>query len=177
MRKGWTRRGIVAAVAMLPWHPVRAQTLQGPEALVADASPLPALRFTAADGMAQTLADYAGRPLLVNFWATWCVPCVAEMPALDRLAVAVPALAVLPLSSDRQGAPAVASFYAARGIAHLPVMLDPRAEAAHAIQSRGIPTTLAVNAGGKLVARAEGPIDWDSQAVRDWLATHLLQKS
>ena len=180
--KGWTRRGILTSAALLPptalaltvaAKKARAQALGGADALVRDETPLPPVRFTTADGAERTLADYAGRPVLLNFWATWCVPCVAEMPALDRLAAAMPALAVLPLSSDRQGAPAVDRFFAAHNIAHLPTLLDPRAAAAHATGLRGIPTTVAIAASGAVVARAEGPVEWDTPSVAAWIAEHL----
>ena len=169
---GWTRRGILTAGALLPLC-ARSQSLSGAEALVRDDKPLPPVRFTTADGTGRSLADYAGRPVLLNFWATWCVPCVAEMPALDRLAAAMPGLAVLPLSSDRQGAPAVERFFAAHNISHLPTLLDPRAEAAHAAGLNGIPTTVALGTDGRVVARAEGAVEWDAPGVSAWIAANL----
>ena len=88
--------------------------------------------FQDGDGTPRTLADYAGRGLVVNLWATWCAPCVAEMPELQELArkVAGDGILVLPLSSDRGGAEVVRRFYAANRIDGLPVLLDPRGEAA-----------------------------------------------
>ena len=126
----------------------------------------PALRFFAADGAEQTLATYAGQGIVLNFWATWCVPCVAEMPALDALAraVAEERIAVLPLSSDRGGAKAVERFYAEKGIRSLPVLLDPRGEAARAVGAQGIPTTLVIDRAGQDRGRLEGAIDWASSA-------------
>ena len=174
--RDWTRRGILAGAAMLPgWRAgaAHAEALAGVEAFVPDTETLPPIRFTTADGTGKTLADYAGRPVLLNFWATWCMPCVAELPALNRLAAARPDLAVLPLSSDRQGAPVVSRFYEAHGIDHLPLLLDPRGDAQHALAARGIPTTLAIARDGRVVARAEGGVGWDSEAVAAWLGSHL----
>ena len=103
---------------------------------------------------------------MLNFWATWCVPCVAEMPALDALArlVKPERIAVLALSSDRGGATAVARFYAERGIQSLPVLLDPRGTAARAFEAKGIPTTVLIDHAGQERARVEGAIDWASPA-------------
>ena len=127
-------------------------------------SVLPALHFTAADGSARSLADYAGRVVVLNFWATWCVPCVAEMPALDALSrtAAGAGIAVLAVSLDRTGAAAVTPFYAAHGIRNLPVLLDPHSGAMTALGLDGIPTTLVIDRSGREVARIQGPVRWDS---------------
>ena len=168
---GLPRRGILAAAAWLP-SAARAQALLGTEALVAAQGALPAFAFTSAEGGARTLADFAGRPVLLNLWATWCVPCVAEMPALDRLAAALPGLAVLPLSSDRGGAAKVAQFYAQNAITHLPTLLDPRGDAARALGARGIPTSIVVGRDGQGLARLEGAAEWDSSEMIAWLRSH-----
>ena len=126
--------------------------------------PMPEFRFRLADGTERTLADYAGRPVVLNFWATWCAPCVAEMASLDALAAAMPGAAVLPLSSDRGGAAAVQQFYASHGLKHLGVLLDPMGAAARAIGARGIPTTLLVDPRGQERGRFEGAADWGSDA-------------
>lgn len=123
--------------------------------------------FQDGDGAVRRLADYAGRGLVVNLWATWCVPCVVEMPELQELArkVAGDGILVLPLSSDRGGAEVVRRFYANNGITGLPVLLDPRGEAARAWGSRGLPTTLVIDRQGREVGRVEGAIDWASAAT------------
>ena len=126
-----------------------------------------AAEFRDGDGMPRTLGDYAGRGLVVNLWATWCAPCVAEMPELQELArkVAGDGILVLPLSSDRGGAEVVRRFYAANRIDGLPVLLDPRGEAGRAWRSRGLPTTLVIDRQGRERGRVEGAIDWVSAAT------------
>jgi len=118
-------------------------------------------------GTLRRLGDYAGKGLVVNLWATWCVPCVAEMPELQELAhkVTGDGILVLPLSSDRGGAEVVRRFYATHRIAGLPVLLDPRGEAARAWGSRGLPTTIVIDRQGREQGRVEGAIDWASDAT------------
>ncbi len=125
---------------------------------------LPALTFTDAQGQEKTLADFAGQGVVVNLWATWCPPCVAEMPALDRMAAALAqeGIAVLPLSSDRGGAAVVQAFYERTQVKTLGVWLDPRGAAARALGARGLPTTVIVDRSGRERARLEGDAAWDA---------------
>jgi len=125
---------------------------------------LPATRFATLDGGAKTLADFAGRPVVLNFWATWCVPCVAELPELDHLAATDPALAVLAVSADRGGAGVVAPFVAAHGLGHATILLDPQSDAGHALGVVGFPTTLLIDAKGFLRGTLEGPAAWGNGA-------------
>jgi len=127
--------------------------------------PLPAVSFLALDGGQKTLADFRGHPVLMNFWATWCAPCVAELPELDRLAARDSGLAVLAISADRGGAAVVKPFVAAHGIIHATVLLDPGSDAVHALGVVGFPTTLLIDAEGRLRGSLEGPAAWGSGAA------------
>jgi thiol-disulfide isomerase/thioredoxin len=129
--------------------------------------PAPAISFVAADGSEHHLAEFIGHGMVVNLWATWCVPCVAEMPALATLSrtLAPDDIAVLPLSSDHGGAPVVEAFYRQHGITGLPVLLDPKSAAAHAWHVRGIPTSVIIDREGRERARLEGSADWSTPAA------------
>ena len=142
-------------------------------------APLPPFSFTDADGKALRVADYTGangRGIVLNFWATWCAPCVAEMPSLALLARALEAdhIAVLPVSADRGGAGVVTPFFRNHGIEGLPILLDPGSEAVHALRLAGLPTTVLVGPDGLERARLEGSADWGSpeaaKLVRGMLA-------
>ena len=112
----------------------------------------------------RTLNDFRGKGVVVNFWATWCAPCVKEMPALDRLAAEVSGdgIVVLPLSSDRGGADVVSKFYAKRGITSLPVMIDDKSRLARAVGIPGLPTTILYDAEGLEIGRVLGTAEWDA---------------
>lgn len=167
-----TRRLVLAAAgtvaaALLARKP-RAGDLRDLSGLVPESPPktLPDFGFVDEAGRTRSLADYKGRGVVLNFWATWCMPCVEELPSLDALArrLAGRDVAVLALSSDRGGAKAVQAFYAGHGIRTLPVLLDDGMKAGHVLGLRGIPTTLLIDRAGRERARFEGSADWASDA-------------
>jgi thiol-disulfide isomerase/thioredoxin len=145
----------------------RAQGLQDLADALAISNPpvaAPDISFAAADGSQHHLKEFAGHGMVINLWATWCGPCVEEMPALAALskALAPDDIAVLPLSSDRGGASVVQAFYQQHGIGGLPVLLDPRSAAAHAFGVQGIPTSVIIDKQGRERARLEGAADWST---------------
>ena len=167
-----SRRTLVAAAgtvaAAMPLRKLKAGGLQDISVLQKLDTPEPIeAAFTLADGTARSLADYAGRGVVLNLWATWCIPCVAEMPSLDAFARAVAdyGIDVLPLSSDRGGAPVVQGFFSDHGIKTLPVLLDPHSAVVHALHVRGVPTTFIIDRSGQKVAWLEGTADWSSDAA------------
>jgi thiol-disulfide isomerase/thioredoxin len=129
--------------------------------------PAPDIGFVAADGSEHRLKDFLGHGMVINLWATWCAPCVAELPSLAALSktLAPDDIAVLPLSSDRGGANVVRAFFQEHEISGLPVLLDPRGAAAHAWHTRGIPTSVIVDRQGRQRARLEGAADWSTPAA------------
>ncbi len=126
--------------------------------------PAPETGFTDADGKPVSFADFKGKPLVVNLWATWCQPCLKEMPSLDRLQSALDGkLAVAAVSEDHGGA--VATFVAALGLQKLKIYLDPKSDVGHAFNVRGLPTSIVIDAKGRVVGRVEGAAEWDSATM------------
>lgn len=128
----------------------------------------PEITFSDAAGNSLSLADFSGRVVLVNLWATWCQPCIEEMPSLDRLqaAMADAGLAVLAVSIDRGGADQVLPFFDEIGIAHLDPYFDPEGQSPRAFAARGFPTTVLIDRAGRWVGTLEGWADWDSAEAR-----------
>jgi len=125
---------------------------------------LPPLTFTGADGKSVSLADFSGKIVLLNIWATWCVPCREEMASLDRLQrkLGVSALLVMPLSIDRQGIPVVKTFYDELGLQTLGIYVDQSGKAARDLDALGVPTTLLIDREGREIGRKIGAAEWDS---------------
>ncbi len=147
---------------------------EGEFSLLDPPRPAPELGFTTRDGTPRRLADFRGRVVLVNLWATWCGPCVEEMPSLDRLQAKLgPALTVLAISEDRPGESAVAPFLAKLKLGHLAVYLDPKNGAIKAFGVQGLPTSFLITRDGRVRAMLEGSADWDSPAMIARLKPYL----
>jgi len=123
------------------------------------------------DGKARDLSAFRGTGLVLNFWATWCPPCVEEMPALDRLEqqLAGSAVRVVAVSEDVEGAAVVEPFFQRNGIRHLGVYLDPGGRLAAGLGLGGLPTTVLVSADGREAGRIVGVAAWDDPAVAAFL--------
>ena len=139
--------------------------------------PAPEVKFTDIDGKPISLADFAGKPVVVNLWATWCQPCLREMPSLDRLQAELDGkLTVLAVSEDRAGAKRVGEFVAQMGLKNLTIYLDPKSELSHALGVRGLPTSIVIDAKGQIVGRVEGAAEWDSATMMAALKPFLQQR-
>src|ERR1044072_8821402 len=119
---------------------------------------LPELAFNDADDKPLKLADYKGKAVLLNFWATWCAPCVKEMPSLDRLQAEMDKdrLVVLPLSLDGPSRPKVAPFYADRKLANLGIYFDKGKKVMGALDISVLPTSVLIDPDGREIGRLEG---------------------
>lgn len=183
-RKGWlllfAAGVIIASIATTMWlilwfgerHPMRDRNTAGAVtekseigAFVRHDAPrtLPEITFQDDTGMELSLADFSGQYLLLNLWATWCVPCREEMPTLDGLQATLGGdqFEVVALSVDRAGMAVVRKFYREIGIRHLGLYIDTSMKSSFAL-AVGLPTTLLIDKQGKEIGRLVGPAHWDS---------------
>lgn len=127
-------------------------------------SELPDYLFRDAEGKELSLARFKGNPILVNLWATWCAPCVAEMPQLDRIAASHTnsGLQVLPISQDIMEADKVLGFFNAKGFRHIQPWLDADNAFGFGYGGGVLPLSVLYSREGKEVARVVGAPDWES---------------
>ena len=126
---------------------------------------MPDVVFEDMGGKPKTLADFKGKPLLVNIWATWCGPCIAEMPTLERLAAQrAGKLQVIAISQDMKGRPVVAEWWNKQGFKTLTTYVDAKADLGFALGGGSLPTTILYDANGKEVWRMVGGAEWDAPA-------------
>lgn len=129
-------------------------------------TPAPAVAFETRDGNRLTVASFAGKPVLVNLWATWCAPCKVEMPELESLAGARRGqLSVVALSQDVEGWQAVDTFFTPDRFPELVPYLDQKMAFAQAVGAKGLPMTILYDASGQEVWRVSRPLPWAGPAV------------
>ena len=150
-----------------------ARAQEVPKKFIMHAAPktVAAISFEDAQGGQRSLADFHGKVVLLNIWATWCIPCRKEMPALDRLQTTLGGndFEVVPLSIDRGGMDVIRKFYAEVGIQKLGMYRDKSGSATHQLGTVGIPTTLLIDRAGREIGRLVGPAEWDSPEVIEFL--------
>lgn len=132
-----------------------------------DPTPVPATTFTDPDGGTHSLADYRGKVVLLNFWATWCAPCREEMPSLDALQAQLGGkdFQVVAVASGHNPAPAIRKFLDEAAVTNLPVLLDPRQALARDMGVMGMPVTVLIDRDGNEIARLMGGADWASETA------------
>lgn len=135
----------------------------------------PELSVMTLDEAPTSLAPYQGKLVLLNLWATWCAPCVKEMPALLRLQqkLGPQGLQVVALSQDRGSAHVVKPFLAEKKLSELTVLLDPKSATMKALQIRGLPTSILIGRDGKEIGRMEGDYEWDGPEAIALVQKHL----
>jgi len=137
-------------------------------------SEMPDFTFADPAGKKLRLPDLKGTPVLLNLWATWCAPCVTEMPLLDKLAGDMQGkLRVVTVSQDMQGADKVPSFFASKKFAHLEPWLDPENDLAFHYGGNNLPLSVLYDAQGREVWRMAGDLDWSSKDAHDKVAEAL----
>lgn len=136
-------------------------------------SAAPNVLFEDPAGEPASLADFRGKPVLVNLWATWCAPCVAEMPTLDALAAREPRIQVLALSQDMNGQAKVDAFFAERKFAMLEPYIDAELTLMTQLGITTLPTTILYDAEGREVWRMAGIEDWEGPRAAELIAEAL----
>jgi thiol-disulfide isomerase/thioredoxin len=129
---------------------------------------LPEVRFQDGTGAERTLADWHGKVVLLNLWATWCAPCRKEMPALDRLQTELGSkdFEVVAISVDRTGLAGARKFLGETNVAKLALYADPTARLGSTLKTAGLPVTLLLNSKGQEIGRLLGPAEWDSEDAK-----------
>jgi thiol-disulfide isomerase/thioredoxin len=120
---------------------------------------MPAMPFSAPGGGAATLGAFRGKPVLLNLWATWCAPCIKELPSLDALAQQGK-VRVVAVSEDMGGDAQVQPFWKAHGLKTLVAYTDAKNRLMSAVGAGELPTTILYDSAGKEVWRASGGFDW-----------------
>ena len=148
------------AVALLAVLPAAAQ-------LKPSSTPAPALELSDLDGKLHRLADYRGQAVLVNFWATWCVPCREEMPSIGRLRSSLEGRRFVVLAVNLAEPEARIRRFLEAVPVGFPILLDREARAAKAWQAKLLPATYIVGPDGAIRYRHLGELDWSKPEVRD----------
>jgi thiol-disulfide isomerase/thioredoxin len=129
---------------------------------------LPDVKFQDGTGKEVTFADWRGKVVLVNLWATWCLPCRKEMPGLDRLQKELGSdrFEVVAISVDRKGAAASRKFLDETQVERLALYVDPTARLSSDLRVVGLPATLLLDTQGREIGRLLGPAEWDSEDAK-----------
>ena len=137
--------------------------------------PGPQVPFTDADGNVLTLGAKKGKVLLVNFWATWCAPCLEEMPTLDRLQAELggPRFEVVAINLNREGMSEAVSYLERNNITQLAAYNEKGFKFPRAIEVNGLPVTLLIDRNGLEIGRLIGPEEWDSREAKAFLNRYI----
>jgi thiol-disulfide isomerase/thioredoxin len=129
---------------------------------------LPRVGFLDGAGKERTIADWRGKVVLLNLWATWCLPCRREMPALDRLQgeMGSDRFQVVAVAVDRTGLAGARKFLDDAKAGKLALYADPTARMAATLRAAGLPATLLLDREGREIGRLLGPAEWDGEDAR-----------
>lgn len=136
---------------------------------------LPAAAFFDGKGVRLSLASFRGRSVLLNLWATWCAPCVRELPALARLQQNLPNLTIVALSEGRENASETRAFLKTHGAGALKVYVDSDHAFLAVMGAVGLPLSALIGPDGRERARASGPAEWDDPEAIAWLRAFLAR--
>ncbi len=135
--------------------------------------------FQNSNGEDVSLADFRGKVVVVNLWATWCAPCIREMPTLDSLQQEMGGddFHVIAMSQDREGEPIARPFMEKNGWANLALYVAPDLAFARAAEVKGLPTTIIVDKQGREAARLQGTAEWNHDDIRSILRDLIGQEN
>ncbi len=133
--------------------------------------------FLPDDGGTGTLADYQGKYVVVNFWATWCPPCRKEMPTLSALQTALGGdrFKVVTIATSNNRPADIKKFFDKIGVTNLPRNQDHRSSLARDMGVLGLPTTVIIDPQGREIGRMTGDADWNSDSARAIFKALLAQ--
>jgi len=129
------------------------------------------IKFEDIKGNIIDLKNYNEHLVILNFWATWCLPCKKEMPALDNLQtnLKIKNLKIFPINIEKKNAPKAKKFFSNMDIKNLSIYFDPESKLANVLSLRGVPTTILLDRQGKEFARIIGLIDFNDKKFINWL--------
>ncbi len=133
--------------------------------LIVPPVPAPQVHFLDGQGQSVRLDNFKGQVVLLNFWATWCAPCIREMPSLDRLQERRDNLRVIAVSLDRVGLEVPKAFLKKLSLNHLGLYKDQKSQLSRAFKLRAIPSSFLIDKSGNLVGELAGPFEWDQDSV------------
>ena len=136
--------------------------------------PAPAISFVDLAGNTVSLSEFTGKIVLVNLWATWCEPCLREMPSLERVQSRLgDKIAVVAISEDHGGRKAVEPFIDKLGLKSIKIYLDPKSAMERAFKVQGLPTSFLIDQKGRVLGRVEGAAEWDAPELLEVLKSFL----
>jgi thiol-disulfide isomerase/thioredoxin len=138
-------------------------------------TPLPDAVFQNDRGETLSTADFRGRWILLNLWASWCLPCREELPSLDRLQAQLGSkeFEVVAVSMDRNGMEEAEAFLLEAKATHLALYGDPTSKMMFVLKAVGLPTTFLISPKGEIVGRFVGPVDWDTPQTRELIQSAI----
>jgi len=136
--------------------------------------PAPAVSFVDLAGNPASLSEFTGKIVLVNLWATWCEPCLREMPSLERLQSRLgDKIVVVAISEDRGGSKTVEPFVGKLGLKSVKIYLDPKSAVERPFKVQGLPTSFLIDREGRVLGRVEGAAEWDAPKLLGILKSFL----
>lgn len=168
---------LVVAVALAAGRFADAQEATKTFIMHPAAKPVAPISFADEQGRARSLSNFKGKVVVLNVWATWCVPCRTEMPTLDRLQAALDGsdFEVVPLSIDRGGLDVVSKFFTEIGISHLAKYTDTSGQVLRGVGAVGLPTTLIIDRTSNEIGRVVGPAEWNAPEVIELLKSVIAR--